>query len=95
MNPTAIAAGLEEIRHLRAKMKQQLRMFDNLERALWQELHMESATVAWSRDMLKRFERRYDMALTDKRETFTFEGHTFVVAYAKYLIEHLNKELYK
>lgn len=45
--------------------------------------------------MLRRFKEAYKKALDNNDEAFTFDGHEFVVAYAKYLIEYLDERLEK
>lgn len=48
--------------------------------------------ITWTQPMLERFKRTYDAAVETRfsyNDTFEFDGHTFVVGYAKYLIEYL------
>ena len=54
--------------------------------------------IAWDRPMLKRFKTAYKAACEtpgDASDVFTFEGHEFVIGYAKYLIEYLEGQLYR
>ena len=39
---------------------------------------------------LKAFKVAYNLALNKHLEMFTFENHSFLVGYAKYLIEYLD-----
>ena len=43
--------------------------------------------------MLKRFKDALSDALGQSSTTFVFEGHEFVISYAKYLIEYLESRL--
>lgn len=46
--------------------------------------------VAWTPEKLALFKHKYERArAANIDETFTFEGNVYVIAYAKYLIEHL------
>ena len=45
--------------------------------------------INWTRNMLKRFRTVYTEAVLQGDEQFTFDGHTFITRYAKYLIEYL------
>lgn len=49
--------------------------------------------LAWTRPMLTRFRTAYQAARATQADTFEFEGHAFVVGYAKYLIEYLDARL--
>ena len=51
-----------------------------------------SNVINWNRARLSRFREAYKAALDSKQETFVFEGHDFVIGYAKYLIEFLDDE---
>jgi hypothetical protein len=42
---------------------------------------------------LARFRRAYLTAIHANQSAFTFEGHIYLIAYAKYLLEYLTKEL--
>lgn len=44
--------------------------------------------IQWTPEMLKRFKKAYEEC---KGDTFKFDGNIFVKAYAKYLIEYLDK----
>lgn len=50
-------------------------------------------TLAWTREMLNRFIPAYARAVAEGFDTFPFEGHTFLVSYAEYLIEFLDGAL--
>jgi hypothetical protein len=52
-----------------------------------------SNTITWDRQMLDRFKIAYQQAVQSQRETFFFDGHEFLVGYAKYLIEYLEQSL--
>ena len=45
--------------------------------------------------MLERFKVAHQAALSMKADTFVFDGHEFVVGYARYLIEYLNEILHE
>ena len=50
--------------------------------------------IDWDRKKLDRFKKAYKKAkLHPLTDVFTFEGHEFVLAYAKYLIEFLESKL--
>lgn len=53
------------------------------------------ANITWTRPMLTRFRAAYQEARAAQADTFEFEGHAFVVGYAKYLIEYLDGRLAK
>lgn len=40
----------------------------------------------------KRLKKTYDKALEEKKESFVFQGHELLVAYAKYLLEYLKSK---
>lgn len=48
--------------------------------------------IDWTRDKLTALKQAYRDC---KGETFKFEGHEFLKAYAKYLIEYLEMEFKK
>jgi len=50
--------------------------------------------IAWTHPMLERFKAAYAQACLnkDRTDTFYFDGHEFVIGYAKYLIEYLEGE---
>lgn len=54
---------------------------------------MTKETVVFTLKKLERFEKRYKKAVADGEETFEFEGHEYVTAYAKYLIAFLSGQL--
>ena len=45
--------------------------------------------MTWTRDELVRFKKAYSTATKMELSEFTYNGHHFVTAYAKYLIEYL------
>ena len=49
------------------------------------------ATINWTRPKLQEFRAEHERHKHKDRikDTFTFEGHEFVVGYAGYLIEYL------
>ena len=47
--------------------------------------------VTFTPEKLERLERAYEKALAEGSESFIFEGHELLVAYARYLIEHLRR----
>lgn len=49
----------------------------------------ERPVINWTRQMLNRFECAYKEAVRTGKPQFVFDNNTFVVAYAKYLIEYL------
>ena len=49
------------------------------------------ATVSWTPEKLGEFKDEYAKHQRDHMATFTFDDHKFVVGYAKYLIEHLER----
>ena len=52
--------------------------------------------IVWDRPKLERFKRAYKAArLQSGSDVFQFDGHEFVLDYAKYLIEYLDSELPK
>jgi hypothetical protein len=52
-----------------------------------------SDTITWDRPMLERFRKAYAKAAASKDDVFTFDGHDFVLGYAKSLIEYLDGRL--
>jgi hypothetical protein len=48
--------------------------------------------ISWTPDMLKRFKKKYEAERAAGHDQFNFDGHDFVVAYAKYLIEYLESQ---
>lgn len=55
--------------------------------------------INWNRPMLKRFKKAFETAEQIQKsggsDTFIFNGNEFVVGYAKYLIQYLEKVLPK
>lgn len=49
----------------------------------------DKKTVSFDRAKLVRFKAAYKETCEKKLEEFTFEGDTYFVGYAKYLIEYL------
>ena len=49
--------------------------------------------INWTRPLLERFKKAYKEANDRNAETFVFDGHGFLVGYAKYLIEFLDGDL--
>jgi len=49
--------------------------------------------IEWTREKMLRFEAAYREALNARAHTFVFEGHTFLVTYARYLLEYLKTML--
>lgn len=45
--------------------------------------------MIWTRTMLKDLKLAYKIACECEMDVFRFEGHDFVVSYARYLIEYL------
>jgi len=52
-------------------------------------------TVEWTRPKMVRFKAEYERQRSEKGfgDSFDFEGNTFVMGYAKYLIEFLEATL--
>lgn len=52
----------------------------------------EQKVIEWTKPMLERFRKEYSKAKSEKQptDTFVFDGNTFVISYAKYLIEYLD-----
>ena len=48
-----------------------------------------SITITWTKKKLKVFEKKMNECVDD---TFMFEGHEVVKAYAKYLVEYLKPQ---
>jgi hypothetical protein len=51
----------------------------------------EVKQITWTQPMRARFKLAYRQAVNTKAETFLFDGNEFVVGYAKYLIQYLDK----
>jgi hypothetical protein len=51
-----------------------------------------SVEIQWTRPKLERLKEEYEKHKGDREATFTFDGHVFVVGYAKYLIEYLEQQ---
>lgn len=53
--------------------------------------------IEWTRPKLREFKRAFEEARDAQRDptddTFEFDGHLFVLGYAKYLIEYLEVQL--
>lgn len=48
-------------------------------------------TIIWTVPKLKAFIKVYARAVADGKPTFVFEGHEFVVEYAEYVIQYLQR----
>ena len=48
-----------------------------------------SRVVQFTKFTLYKFKKRYEKAVSDKEEVFTFNGNQYVTPYAKYLIEYM------
>lgn len=60
------------------------------------ELHVEVEFLPFDRERYLRFKRAYDQQIEAGRNRYTsfeFEGHEFVMAYAKYMVELLESVL--
>lgn len=54
----------------------------------------EIVVVQWDKAKLAKFKAAYERAkLNPLTDVFQFEGHDFVLGYAKYLIEYLESHL--
>ena len=42
-----------------------------------------------SSDNIRRFRRTYNKAVKEKKDSFTFDGNTISIDYAKHLIEYI------
>ncbi len=51
--------------------------------------------IKWTRPMLERFKKEYQLQHDLNHKQFTFDGNQFLVGYAKYLIEYLEEVLGK
>jgi len=49
--------------------------------------------INWTRTKLNRFKKAIESASEQEDHVFTFDGDTFVLAYAKYLAMHLDSKL--
>ena len=49
--------------------------------------------ITWDRPMLNRFKLAYQSAKLQKLRQFDFEGNSYLIDYAKYLIEYLNETI--
>ncbi len=58
---------------------------------------MSDTQIAWSREKLARFKRDYTKACKNQTRcgTFVFDGHEYVLGYAKYLIQYLEMQFGK
>jgi hypothetical protein len=50
-------------------------------------------TVTWDKPMLEKFKKVYAKAVRSEAQEFSFQGQTYLVAYAKYMIEYLEVRL--
>lgn len=53
------------------------------------------AAIYWNKDKLAQFKRAHHACVANGQESFEFEGHPLLAAYAKYLIEFLEGKLPK
>ena len=51
--------------------------------------------ITWDRSLLEKFKKKYYYTVNGGAESFKFQGHEFLVAYAKYLIQYLDTVLVK
>jgi hypothetical protein len=51
-----------------------------------------STMINWTPAKLERFREVYSKAAATPDVPFTFEGHQFIVGYAKFLIQYLDME---
>ncbi len=49
--------------------------------------------ISWNRVKLEWFKLALRRAVHEGREQFSFDGHTFLVSYARYLVEYLEGKL--
>lgn len=49
--------------------------------------------IEWTKPLLRRFKDAVHEATTSGKESLVFDGHEFLVSYAKYLIEYLEMKL--
>jgi len=50
----------------------------------------ESTAVSWTAEKRDKFKVAWQAASDAEKESFTFEGHEFMVTYGRYLIEYLD-----
>lgn len=86
---------LDHIKKLRLNHRKALTLCDMLEQKLWGEYHMDSENVSFSRPKLARFKVAYARAVKENKADFTFDGHDYLVGYAKYLIQYLEGILHE
>ncbi len=53
----------------------------------------ERKTILFTIPMREALRSTWSDAVKDKRESFTFQGDTYLTSYAKYLLEHLDNVL--
>lgn len=53
----------------------------------------EVEKIEFTRPKMKRFQKAYDLAVKEGKETFTFDGHEWLTQYAKYVLEYLNDKI--
>ncbi len=51
-----------------------------------------TVTIKWDRPKLKRLKKAQAAAIEQGQEVYVFEGNELLVAYAKYLIQHLESQ---
>lgn len=54
---------------------------------------MNPPTIQFDRRTLERLKKARDQAVRDGYESFVFDGHELLVAYAKHLIAYLEENL--
>ncbi len=49
-------------------------------------------TVEFTEDTFTKFKKAYNAAKAENKSEFSFQGHFWLVEYAKYVIEHIERE---
>ena len=52
----------------------------------------ERTTITWTPAKYKRLRADYEQAVADNELVMTFEGHSLMTGYAKYLLEYLSNQ---
>jgi hypothetical protein len=52
----------------------------------------DDAIITWTPEKLSEFKDEYAKHQRDPTGTFKFEDHNFVVGYARYLIQHIERK---
>lgn len=50
---------------------------------------MNTGMITFDQEKYRRLQERYDLAVKQNEEVFTFDGNQLVTGYAKYLLEYL------